>query len=121
VAAERHVLLVEDDSDIRAAVAEIAADAGFRVTEAIDGLAALGLMEDGLLPSVILLDLTMPRMDGATFVAELRERGVADVPIVVLTAAAEVPPGVRADAVMYKPFTMEDLERVLAKVGGGEG
>ncbi|HET7753003.1 MAG TPA: response regulator [Anaeromyxobacteraceae bacterium] len=116
MADERHVLLVEDDPDIRTAVAEIATDAGFRVTEAIDGLAALQLIDAGLRPSVILLDLTMPRMDGTTFLAEVRERHREEVPVVVVTAAAELPAGTRATATIFKPFTMEELEEVLERV-----
>lgn len=121
MADERHVLLVEDDPDIRAVVAEIAADAGYVVSEAADGLAALDLIDVGLRPSAILVDLTMPRMDGATFIGELRGRGLADVPVVVLTAAAALPPGVRADVVMFKPFTMDELEGVLERVTARPG
>ena len=116
MANERHVLLVEDDPDIRSAVAEIAVDAGYRVTEASDGVAALEVLRGGLRPNVILLDLTMPRMDGVAFLASLREEHAVEAPIVLLTAAAELPPGVHATATIFKPFTMEELERVLDEV-----
>src|SRR5678810_1301362 len=62
------VLIVDDDEGIRAAVAEILVDEGFRTAQATDGVDALNFLADvDGSPTVILLDLMMPVLDGWTF------------------------------------------------------
>ena len=58
------VLLVEDDVDVRNAACDLLESEGSTVIAAGDGREALDLLRAGLRPSVIVLDLTMPRMDG---------------------------------------------------------
>jgi PAS domain S-box-containing protein len=82
----RHVLVVEDDRDTRALLADMLRKEGCAVSEAGDGVSALERVA-ARRPDLVLLDLMMPRMDGFAFVQELRRRpGCADLPIVVLTA-----------------------------------
>jgi PAS domain S-box-containing protein len=82
----RTVLVVDDDASLRTLVASSLAREGFGVREAGDGLEALARMEEAI-PSVVLLDLMMPRLDGFGFLERLRARPAwRHVPVVVLTA-----------------------------------
>jgi CheY-like chemotaxis protein len=81
------LLLVDDDFDIRETLAEVLTDEGFEVTAACNGLEALRLLRAGFRPSVIVLDLMMPVMDGFRFRDEQRtEESLSHIPVVVITA-----------------------------------
>jgi CheY-like chemotaxis protein len=86
------VLLVEDDEDIRASVAEILRDEGFNVVGAVDGGDALRYLRSvAEVPRLILLDLMMPVMDGWAFrAAQLADERLAKIPVVILSAATDV-------------------------------
>jgi CheY-like chemotaxis protein len=88
-AASRGVLLlIEDDTALRDATSELLEDEGFSVVTAIDGRDALDLLRAGLRPSVIVLDLMMPRMDGWDFRhIQMADQRLKDIPVVVVTAA----------------------------------
>ncbi len=80
------VLVVDDDPEARQRVRSALERDGWTVTEAGDGREALDLVERTP-PQLILLDLTMPVMDGFAFLHELRLRpGCENIPVVVLTA-----------------------------------
>ncbi len=80
------ILVVDDDADARQRLRTVLERDGWTVCEAGDGQAALAEVARAL-PQLILLDLTMPVMDGFAFLHELRLRpGCADIPVVVLTA-----------------------------------
>ena len=83
---EQPVLVVDDDADVRQLLRRVLEAEGYTVLEAENGRAALDRMRD-VSPSVVLLDLMMPEMDGFEFVAAFRgdERWRAT-PIVVVTA-----------------------------------
>ena len=83
------VLVVEDDAATRRLLRRLLEREGYEVVEAEDGRAALGLLAGGATaaPSLIVLDLLLPEMDGFAFAAALRRDALwRDVPIVVLTA-----------------------------------
>ena len=80
------VLIVEDDADTRHRLRDMLERDGWTVTEAENGQEGLSSL-DLKRPDVVLLDLTMPVMDGFTFLERLRERlDCGDLPVVVLTA-----------------------------------
>jgi len=82
----RTVLVIEDDADMREIARATLDCAGYRVVLAANGEEGLQLLAHQS-PCVILLDLMMPVMDGLTFLAERRRRGLArGVPIVCVTA-----------------------------------
>ena len=86
--AERAVLVVDDDLDIREALTDLLTDRGFRVMSAANGREALRLLR-GLkdAPSVILLDLMMPIMDGYGFLEEHgKDSALARIPVAIITA-----------------------------------
>ncbi len=120
------VLLVEDDEAIREIVRETLIDEGFEVRKAIHGAEALEILLSQWRPNLIILDLMMPVMDGWTFRAHQRARGMAThVPLLVMSAsrrAAETRAALGAAAVVIKPFNLNDLvttvRRVVAAPGG---
>ncbi len=83
---EAYVLVVEDDDSARRMLRRTLQLAAWKVMEAADGYEALEKVAEQE-PALILLDLMMPKMDGFTFIAELRKNPEwRDIPIVVITA-----------------------------------
>jgi CheY-like chemotaxis protein len=110
------VLVIDDDEDIRTALAEILEQSGYQVAVAGDGQEGVELLEVGLEPKAIVLDLMMPRMDGWTFLSRIRhDPRYRDLPVVVASAVAhESPAG--ADACLQKPFDLRQLDREVARL-----
>lgn len=85
----RTVLVVDDDADIREIMQMTLQRHGYDVVVAADGAEALERLHGGRLPSVILLDLMMPGMNGLEFRgAQLKDPEIAAVPVVAITGAA---------------------------------
>ncbi len=106
------VLLVDDDAAIRRSVSAGLELEGFRVVCASGGRAGLEAV-DRVGPAIVLLDLTMPDIDGLEVLARLRGDGV-DLPVCVLSARDEVADRVRglevgADDYVVKPFAIEEV------------
>ena len=81
------VLIVDDNPDVRGMVRHTIEGVGLQAAEAGNGAAALQYLATHPAPSLILLDLMMPEVDGFTFLERMREdKALADVPVVVLTA-----------------------------------
>ncbi len=115
------VLIVEDDEDIRAALAEMLGNLGYTVTTAEHGQEALErLREPGAPPTIILLDIMMPVMDGLQFLREqMRDAVLCKVPVVVMTAlknAVGEALTLGAVAALVKPVDVERLLSVIARV-----
>jgi CheY-like chemotaxis protein len=86
------VLIVEDDPDIAETIAETLIERGYRAETARNGAAALERLRVPPRPSLILLDLSMPVMNGWQFrQKQLAESELASIPVVVLTADAAAP------------------------------
>ena len=108
------ILVIEDDDAVRETIAEALAEEGLSVRCAAHGLNALHLLRSGLRPDVILLDLMMPVMDGWEFRDEQsRDPGLASIPVVVVTAAYSLERPIRAQAIVRKPFHLDDLLRAI--------
>ena len=113
------VLVVDDDHDLREAVVELLEQNGYEAVPVCDGREALDyLVEARSRPSVILLDLMMPVMDGLRFREEqLGRPEIADIPIVVMTAHGRSPaPLLRASGFLRKPFDRASLLEALHHV-----
>jgi CheY-like chemotaxis protein len=111
------VLIVEDEAPIADVLAEIVADAGYRTLVAENGRAGLALARAEH-PALIITDLMMPLLDGAGLIATLHADADADglpaAPIIVMTAAGRAQTRrVWADAILAKPFAIDDVERLL--------
>jgi two-component system chemotaxis response regulator CheY len=120
-AGERLVLVVDDDPDILQTLGLCLSSEGYRVLMAANGKEALDILERER-PSVILLDLMMPVMDGWQFVAELDHRGQRDVPLLILSADRSVQghaQQLRASGHLAKPFDLEELLGKVHQLTGG--
>src|SRR5262245_345750 len=88
-ARQTSVLIVEDNLDIRDALAAVLSTEGYEVDEAGNGQEALAQLQSGPLPDIILLDLMMPVMDGWSFrKRQLQDARLAPIPVVVMSAYA---------------------------------
>ncbi|MFF4220972.1 DNA-binding response regulator [Streptosporangium nondiastaticum] len=110
--AETSVLVVDDDPDVRAAVADALTVEGYDVREAADGLAALSSVAAAP-PGAVVLDLAMPVLDGLAVCRRLRALGDRT-PVLVLTARDAVADRVAgldagADDYLVKPFALDEL------------
>lgn len=111
--ADFEILVVDDDIDIREAMVFVLEDAGYRVSAAENGARALDRLHGGTAPSLILLDLMMPIMDGWQFLTEVaREPRLAAIPIVAITgvgASVLRTMSLGTDAILEKPVNLDLL------------
>jgi CheY-like chemotaxis protein len=120
------VLVAEDHDDTRFLLMYLLETWGYRVTMATDGEAAVGIAEQTR-PDLILMDASLPRLDGLAATRRIRELiALHDVPIVFLSGHAEA--SFRAMALetggndyLIKPFDLDQLGRVLERHLGGDG
>lgn len=113
--ARAHVLVIDDDPDMRDVVSQALEAFDHRVSTASNGEEGLALLERGL-PDLIILDMRMPVMDGWAFAAEFHKRYDGQVPVVVCTAAEDTASRARevgAVGALGKPFELDDLLRLV--------
>jgi CheY-like chemotaxis protein len=111
---ERPILVVDDDPTILATVSEVLDMEGYDVVTATNGAEAL-VAVDRSVPSLVLLDMRMPVLDGWGFMRVVRERGLT-LTVVVMTAAADARRWGReigAEGVLAKPFDIDELVRAV--------
>ena len=115
------VLVVDDDGSILDTVTAILSGEGYQVMSASGGQEALALVRSWH-PTLVLLDMRMPVMDGWAVARSLRESG-ARVPIVVMTAAESArrwADEIGAAGHIAKPFTLDELIDCVDKFSSGE-
>lgn len=111
-----HILIVEDDREIREGIEIYLKNQGYIVFQAADGIEGLEKIEQEEIHLAI-VDVMMPRMDGITMMMKLREKGY-EFPVIMLSAKSEEVDKIMglnmgADDYVTKPFTtMELLARV---------
>jgi two-component system, chemotaxis family, chemotaxis protein CheY len=111
-----HILVVEDDHDFGESLCLLLSAYGYRTTLAVDGVAALELLRDGHLPDIILLDLMLPRLDGWGFrEAQLADRRLNKIPVIVLSAVGELARPIDADHQLRKPVFPDELLKTIGK------
>jgi CheY-like chemotaxis protein len=110
-------LIADDESTVRAVVAEMLAEVGFEVLEATDGVEAVELARANPDLSVALLDVTMPRLDGAGAQRILRVDR-PDLPVLLMSGFTRVDEAALRGAAGFlrKPFRLSDLARELERV-----
>lgn len=82
-----HLLLVDDDADLRESVAALLHSSGHRVVEAAHGQLALDMLAADPSIGLIILDLMMPVMDGLTFLAQKARGAHAATPVVIFSSS----------------------------------
>ena len=117
------VLVVDDDAQVRQAIRWALEDEGLAVLTAASGREALALSVERL-PDLVVLDLTLPEMDGYAVARSLRAEHGQPFPILVITAdglASMKAARVGAYAYLRKPFRVEDLlEAVRRGLSGAD-
>jgi CheY-like chemotaxis protein len=110
-----HILVVEDDRDLRDSLCDALRLEGYEVVCVEDGEAALQHLRSTTSTCLILLDLMMPVMDGWSFrEAMLKDPTLAAIPVVVMTAAgAQAARSVPAHRVLHKPLHMDTVVKVV--------
>lgn len=113
------ILVVDDDEDIRETLRLALEDEGYNVVTAANGLEALEYLRTSPAPSLILLDLMMPAMDGWQFCAELdRQPTRTIVPVIVVSASActhAIPTSSAVVACIHKPVQLEGLLETIQR------
>ena len=114
------ILIVEDDAATRSALALLLGREGYGVSQAANGGQALAYLRSAPRPSLVLLDMMMPVMDGWQFLAARhQEPALAAPPVVVLTAASGMSPATAralgANDVLQKPVDADDLLDVVRR------
>ena len=105
------LFVVEDDPGVRMLISEVLDSEGMEVQTAADGWHALGWIVRQQ-PALLVLDFSLPSLDGTDIAYGLRTAHEADIPILVITGAdeaAEKAAQVGAFAYLRKPFPVEDL------------
>jgi two-component system chemotaxis response regulator CheY len=116
------VLVVDDSPTMRQMVAFTLTSAGYQVVEAGNGKEAVGKVNGGAKPDLVVTDLNMPEMDGITLIKEIRKMAALKfTPILMLTTEAsddKKKAGQAAGATgwIVKPFNPEQMMAVIKKV-----
>lgn len=105
------VLVVDDEHHILELLTALLEDEGYRVRQAVDGIAALAEIERSA-PDLVLTDVTMPRLNGLELTKRLRERGI---PTIVMSAVVHQ---VDDPCLIFiaKPFEIEQLLRLVSEM-----
>ncbi|MFO7649813.1 MAG: response regulator [bacterium] len=115
-----HLLVVEDEMEMRLMLTAVLRDAGYRVSEAADGNAAMRILHDDP-PDLVVLDLLIPGISGFEVCAAVRRSADRDVPVLVVTAHGS-PENRRtayacgANEIVAKPFTNPSLLAAVARL-----
>jgi len=118
---EKHplILIVEDHEDTRQLYNFVLTSHQYRVAEVGDGEIAVGMVER-LAPDVILMDTSLPTLDGVAAAARIRASGRKDIPIIFISGNAD--PAFRraalnagGDDYLLKPIALTELEAAVAR------
>lgn len=113
-----HILVVDDETNIRGLIRKYAVFEGYQVSEAINGMEAVQLCRDGRF-DLIVMDVMMPELDGFSALREIRK--ASDVPVIMLTARGEEYDRLRGfelgvDDYVVKPFSPRELMMRVAAI-----
>jgi CheY-like chemotaxis protein len=109
------ILVVEDETAIRAMVTSTLKHAGYDVVEAKDGVEALQLLRAGLAVDALLTDIRMPGADGWTVAKTYRQQH-PDLPVLYVTGQADEILPVPGGVLIQKPFRMSQILPVLSRL-----
>ena len=114
------ILIIDDDELVRGTIADNLRDAGYVVSTARDGAAALDMLAAGLPPAVVVTDIIMPNKEGLETILDLRSR-FPQVRVVAISGGGRQRGGnlldlagkMGADAVLAKPLDIDLLVRTI--------
>lgn len=113
------ILVIEDEADIAETMVMLLKTEGYSASYVANGQAALERLAGGDLPNLILLDLTMPVMNGAAFRRhQLADPRIAPIPVIVLTATPTVydRDELKPHATLTKPVGVTELLNAIERV-----
>ncbi len=115
------ILVVEDEPDTAELVKLILQENGYQVVHAADGQDALNKIASMSIPSLVLLDIQLPHVDGVTILETIRATpDWQDVPVILLTAVVDPlcirrAVSIKVQDYMLKPFKRDDLLRCIER------
>jgi len=120
----KHILLVDDDELIRSFIKEVLTHHHFKVTEAENGKDGLKLFRS-IHPDMVITDIVMPKMEGISFIQELRSYN-KNISIIAMTGNIhgrmeeylDISSKLGADYILRKPIKSEDLLATIDKITG---
>jgi two-component system, cell cycle response regulator DivK len=123
VSSRRRILVVEDNPDNMVLIVDVLISLNYEVIQATDGLRGIEMVNEER-PDLVLMDLSLPKMDGWTATRKLKEENdLKTIPIIALTAHAMVGDRERAidagcDDYVSKPINIQELATKLKKFLG---
>lgn len=117
---KKHIVLIDDNDDIREAIQLLLEDAGYFVTSLSNGT-YLNALSKKSLPDLILLDFLLVNTDGAVLCKKLKEQSFTkDIPLILMSAypnAKRIAEESGINAFIAKPFDNDSLLQLINKVG----
>jgi two-component system chemotaxis response regulator CheY len=116
-----HILVVDDEANMRFLLRVTLELAGHEVTEAPDGVAAIREIEGGKVPDLVATDFMMPRMNGGELIARLRTTPTtAGIPIILVSSSPGSERKTTAEVFFRKPFDPQKLTDCVAELLGND-
>ncbi len=120
----KSILLVDDDTEDAELFSEALSEteASIKFTRAIDGCDAIEILEKGVSPDIIFLDINMPRMNGWECLGKLKSKAAyKDIPVIMYTTSSnqnekEIAINFGAINFISKPNNFTDLKKILESV-----
>jgi CheY-like chemotaxis protein len=109
------IMIVDDEADIRETLSYFFQSRGYETIECHDGLHAWECLNQSTAPSIVLLDLTMPRMNGHQLLDRLKNhQELKKIPVIVVSALADTIEETPGIAAIKKPFSLEQLHKLIS-------
>ena len=121
-----HILVIEDDEEVRSLISEFLVRAGHVVHEAANGIEGTQVFDQNDI-DIVITDIMMPNIDGFELCSTIKTNfKTSHIPIIILTAKADSESRIEglehgADAYLYKPFDKKELEVRVKPVRRGLG
>ncbi len=113
------VMVVDNDEDLRTVLTTILDNEGIDVVTAGDGQEALGLLDEGEVPDLILTDMSMPGMNGSDFFSRLKSNlKTKDVPVIIISGMQDLEAKlalIGAKLFLKKPYDLDTLTTLVKR------
>ncbi len=109
----RRVLIIDDDDDFRTIISQVFMNLGYDVVAVESGKKGIELFDKPPHFDLVITDICMPRMDGNAVADHIRNSTKPDTPVVALTGFPDETQKGMFDALLSKPFNLENLKKVI--------